>query len=45
MSLSIQKSLFGWDQPMKPDKSKRGQPKGNAACSRWEAKPNDNQTK
>lgn len=86
-------SLFGWDQPMKPSKSKRGQPNGNAApigsgpagetcgsckhsycvqyakryhkcrlvkatggpgtdirlkwaaCSRWEAKPNDNQTK
>lgn len=24
-------NLFGWDQPMKPAKSKRGQPKGNAA--------------
>lgn len=24
-------SLFGWDQPMRPTKAKRGQPKGNAA--------------
>lgn len=22
-------SLFGWDQPMRPTKAKRGQPKGN----------------
>lgn len=24
-------SLFGWEEPMKPQKAKRGQPKGNAA--------------
>ena len=24
-------SLFGWDQPMRPRKAQRGQPKGNAA--------------
>jgi hypothetical protein len=24
-------SLFNWDEPMKPHKAKKGQPKGNAA--------------
>jgi hypothetical protein len=24
-------SLFNWDEPMKPRKAKKGQPKGNAA--------------
>lgn len=31
MSMSTEASLFGWDEPMKPRKAKRGQPKGNAA--------------
>lgn len=31
MSTTSTESLFGWDQPMKPTKAKRGQPKGNAA--------------
>lgn len=32
--MSTTTNLFGWDQPMRPTKSKRGQPKGNAAASR-----------
>lgn len=31
MSTTTTESLFGWDQPMRPTKAKRGQPKGNAA--------------